>query len=297
MLWLHNTNMDNKEKMNNYHVRPKIKPCLKNTLENKLDKKKSQIDYNSKHLQSDEVSSFNAKVVKVELHHEILNESNDLIENDCTHVKREILNDSEDIEKSSNHIENIVIKAKQPDNSKEVIHQYEFEGLDFPSVKAEPPDGTDAEILACEGNQRSDNLGEELIHSKERVIKTEPKEELCYEIEDNYQFDYLDEKFNCIERTVIKIEPKKELSFKTEPKEEVSYEVKDMKDFSVKVEPEDLHDKEMLHSEEDGTFKLEAGDPEAAGLGVDGGLRGRLTEEETSPQPKGNSKIAHFVHL
>ena len=44
------------------------------------------------------------------------------------------------------------------------------------------------------------------------------------------------------------------------------------------------------YGDQDLSVKLEVGDPEAAGRGVDGGLRGRLREEEqdTSPHPNGN---------
>ena len=280
--------MDCKEAKNKYPVKPKTKPCLKNTLVKELDKKETQIKYNSKHLQSDKGNSFNEKVVKVEVQHEIHNDSKDLLESDCTVIKTEIVNDSEDIEKSLNQIKKKVIKAEQPNGSdlEDSINQYEFEGLDFPSVKAEPPDGTDAEILAGECNQQSANISENFIHSEETVIKAEPEDEISYEVADNQQFDSLDEKFKCIERTAIKIESKKEWRFKTELKEEISYE--DLRDLGVKVEPENLNDTEMLYSEDDRTIKLEAGDPEAAGRGVDGGLRGRLKVEKSSPDPTGN---------
>ena len=64
-------------------------------------------------------------------------------------------------------------------------------------MKAEPPDGTDAEILAGEGNQLSNNTSEKFIHSQETVIKAEPEDEISYEVADNQQFDSLDEKFKC----------------------------------------------------------------------------------------------------
>ena len=287
--------MDRKEEMNKYHIRPEIK--LKNTFENKLDKRETQIEYNSENLQNDNGNSFNAKVVKVEVQHETNNDSNDPVKNNCTFVKTEIVNDSEDTEKIFNQNEKTVLKAEQPNNLDEVVHQYEFEGLDFPSVKAEPPDGTDAEIIASEGNQQSDNLGEQCIHSEEIVTKAEPGDELSYGIADNQQFDSLEEKFNYTERTVIKIEPTKEFSFKTEPKEKIIYEAEDLKDFSVKVESENLNDMEMLYNEDNRTLKLEAVDLEAAFRGEDGGPVGILKEEETSQDLNGNSKIAHFVHL
>ena len=280
---LHNTSMDCKETKNKYPVKPKTKPCLKNTLDKELDKKETQIEYNSKDLQSNKGNSLNAEVVKVEVQHEINHDSKDLLENDCTLVKTEIVNDSEDIEKIFNQNEKKVIKAEQPNGSdlEDNIHQYEFEGLDFLSVKAEPLDGTDAEILAGEGNQQSDNLGDKFIHSEETVIKAEPKDEISYEVADNQQFDSLDEKFKCIERTVIKIEPKEEFSFKTEPKEEIIHEVKCLNFFNMKVEPENLNDTEMLYSED----------------GVDGGLRRRLKGDEISLDPNGNSMFAHYIHL
>ena len=57
----------------------------------------------------------------------------------------------------------------------------------------------------------------------------------------------------------------------------------------IKTEPDEL-DAGMCNSEdsEDVSVKLEAGDPEAAGRGVDVGLRGSFEEEETSPDLNGN---------
>ena len=289
--------MDCKDEINEYHVKPEIEPCLQGSLENALNTKETQIEYSTKHLQNEKANSFNAKVVKVEVQHEIHNESNDPVENDCTLVKGEVVNDSNKLEKNFNEIEKNILKEEEPSDLEEDIHQYEFEGLDFPSVKAEPPDGTDAEIIASEGNQQSDNLGEQCIHSEEIVTKAEPGDELSYGIADNQQFDSLEEKFNYTERTVIKIEPTKEFSFKTEPKEKIIYEAEDLKDFSVKVESENLNDMEMLYNEDNRTLKLEAVDLEAAFRGEDGGPVGILKEEETSQDLNGNSKIAHFVHL
>ena len=64
-------------------------------------------------------------------------------------------------------------------------------------------------------------------------------------------------------------------------------------DQTIKAEPQDGSDGSdaaMYGSDcdQDLSVKLEAGDPEAAGRGVDGGLRGKLKEEETSPHPYGN---------
>ena len=61
----------------------------------------------------------------------------------------------------------------------------------------------------------------------------------------------------------------------------------------MKAEPKDCSDDSdsaMLDSDEDeaSKVKVEAGDPKMGSRGVDGGLRGRLKEEETSPDPNGN---------
>ena len=42
-------------------------------------------------------------------------------------------------------------------------------------------------------------------------------------------------------------------------------------------------------------FKIEAGDPEMVGRGVDCGLKGRLKKEETSQDPEGNLNFVSFV--
>ena len=57
-----------------------------------------------------------------------------------------------------------------------------------------------------------------------------------------------------------------------------------------------MHDSDI---DEALTVKFEAGDPEMAGCGVDGSLRGRLKEEETSLDSNGNldTVILFFVFL
>ena len=65
----------------------------------------------------------------------------------------------------------------------------------------------------------------------------------------------------------------------------VKSEPQDIQSEKCKTEFEDGSDAEIFDSKEnrDLSVKPEAGDPEAAGRGVDGGLRGRLEEDFTSP--------------
>ena len=65
----------------------------------------------------------------------------------------------------------------------------------------------------------------------------------------------------------------------------VKSEPQDIQDKKCKTEFEDVSDAEVFDSKgnQDLLVKPEAGDPEVAGRGVDGGLRGRLEEDFTSP--------------
>ena len=60
----------------------------------------------------------------------------------------------------------------------------------------------------------------------------------------------------------------------------------------------DCADVVMCDKEDDHAWnlKLEGDDPEMAGCGVDGGLRERLKEELTIPDPKGNLNTVFFNH-
>ena len=102
---------------------------------------------------------------------------------------------------------------------------------------------------------------------------------------------------NNLEYSVSKLEPKEEYdpsnvryehSVLNKEHQELHINTHDVQDPTVKIEPQD--DTEMLDSKDnlDLSVKSEAGDPEAAGRGVDGGLRGRLKGEESSPDPNGN---------
>ena len=94
---------------------------------------------------------------------------------------------------------------------------------------------------------------------------------------------------NNLEYSVSKLEPKEEYdpsnvryehSVLNKEHQELHINTHDVQDPTVKIEPQD--DTEMLDSKDylDLSVKSEAGDPEAAGRGVDGGLRGRLKGED-----------------
>ena len=99
---------------------------------------------------------------------------------------------------------------------------------------------------------------------------------------------------NIIMPTLVKEEPESDY----ETNEENTNNILDCQ--VMKAEPKncsDDSDAAMHHSDEDEGLKvkLEAGDPEKDGRGVDGGLRGRLKEEETSPDPNGNLNNFFFL--
>ena len=101
---------------------------------------------------------------------------------------------------------------------------------------------------------------------------------------------------NSLECSFIKLEPKEEFtecdpssvrydhSVLNTEHQELHKSTQDVQNPSVKTEPQDGSDTEMLDSKDDLdlSVKSEAGDPEAAGRGVDGGLRGTLKEDVSS---------------
>ena len=114
---------------------------------------------------------------------------------------------------------------------------------------------------------------------------------------------------NNLECAFIKLEPKEEFnecdlssarydhSVLNTEHQELHKSIQDIQDPSVKTEPQDGSDTEMLDSEDDLNLpiKFEAGDPEAAGRGVDGGLRGRLKNEDVANL--GIDKFRYFCFL
>ena len=125
--------------------------------------------------------------------------------------------------------------------------------------------------------------GNEMSVLDYKAVKIEPQDwsqvEIYYSAS-NIKSENLDDRFSNLKSTEIKIEPQCEHKLKME----------DLKNVLVKPEFQDVCHTEMRLGEYNQAIniKLEAGDPEAAGRGVDGGLRGRLKEEETSPDPEGN---------
>ena len=114
------------------------------------------------------------------------------------------------------------------------------------------------------------------------------KQESC----SNSQSGFNTTQGNNLEYSFIKLEPKEEFneyypssagynhSVLNTEHQQLHKNARDLEDPSVKIEPQDdteMHDSKL---DQDLPVKSEAGDPEAAGRGVDGGLRGRLKEED-----------------
>ena len=78
--------------------------------------------------------------------------------------------------------------------------------------------------------------------------------------------------------------------------QELHKNTKDFQDPPVKIEPQGVYHIEMLDSEDDQDLpvKFEAGDLEASGRGVDGGLRGGLKEENVASSGINDKKLFFF---
>ena len=103
-------------------------------------------------------------------------------------------------------------------------------------------------------------------------------------IEDTAQYS----SWNNVIPTSLKQEPEYdcETSFEQNMNNVLDYQI-------LKAEPKDGSDGSdvvMCDGDEALEVKLESEDPETAGCGVDGSLRGKFKEEETSQDPNGNLK-------
>ena len=156
--------------------------------------------------------------------------------------------------------------------------------LDDKIVKLEPQDWCQVDKCDSVRYINSETLDEKCSNFKNTEIKTKPQYKFRMEINNFEVRDLKTDTITSQHQDVCQKEPLYEL------KNEIrDFEIYDIKNVLVKPEHQDMSHTEMRQYEYGYAMniKLEAGDPEAAGRGVDGGLRGRL-KEETSPHPYGN---------